>query len=367
MLVLIFFLGKGLRLLGLAAPLSPQGTATMGAVFLLGLFASFSSCVSLAGGFVLSLAATWRETHGEETAWKRLQPLLLFNAGRIAGFALLGALLGTLGGAVHLTSRMTGIFTLVVAAAMVALGLHLIHLLPRRACTTRSPSRFSARLRDLASSGSAPLALLLGALTFFLPCGFTQSAQLLALSSGSALSGGAIMLAFALGTLPSLLGISILSAVVEGGFAGWFLRFSGALVLVLGLLNIRSGLVLLGVDPSLGRVLPFLSSIDTALDPSRDPNVQIDAQGRQIISLTVTDHGYQPESFTIRAGFPTWVRAYAPVAVTGCATFLLAPSFGTSAPIAPGENWLGPLENPRKDFLLTCSMGMYKATVHVAS
>lgn len=44
--------------------------------------------------------------------------------------------------------------------------------------------------------------ILLGALTFFLPCGFTQAMQLYAISSGNFISGALIMSLFAIGTKP---------------------------------------------------------------------------------------------------------------------------------------------------------------------
>jgi len=52
-------------------------------------------------------------------------------------------------------------------------------------------------------------ASVVGALTFLLPCGFTQSMQLLALQSGSMWQGMLIMTAFALGTLPVLFGLGM--------------------------------------------------------------------------------------------------------------------------------------------------------------
>jgi sulfite exporter TauE/SafE len=46
-----------------------------------------------------------------------------------------------------------------------------------------------------------------GALTFFLPCGFTFAMQLYALSTGNFWMGMAVMAIFAIGTLPGLLSI----------------------------------------------------------------------------------------------------------------------------------------------------------------
>jgi hypothetical protein len=45
-------------------------------------------------------------------------------------------------------------------------------------------------------------------------------------------------------------------------------------------------------------------------------------------------------------------------------TQLTAPEFNMSVSIKQGENWMGPM-TPKKDFVLACSMGMYRADVHV--
>ncbi len=173
------------------------------------------------------------------------------------------------------------------------------------------------------------------------------------------------MLMFALGTLPSLLGISLLSSFVEGRPARLFLNFSGALVLLLGLLNIRSGLVLTGIDPDAlaGMFIPgYAQEIR-----SSDPFVTVDPQGRQVMSMYVTDRGYEPASFTIAPGKETWVYALAPKGVSGCASMLVDSTHNLQTPIRQGGNWLGPIGkmDSGSSFLLTCSMGMFKASVHV--
>jgi hypothetical protein len=81
----------------------------------------------------------------------------------------------------------------------------------------------------------------------------------------------------------------------------------------------------------------------------------------------VTDQGYAPSSFTIEPNRETWVYAIAQNGVSGCASFLTAPSYNLSVPIHKGANWLGPLPAPEHDFVLTCSMGMLRADVHVRS
>jgi sulfite exporter TauE/SafE len=362
-LALILIVSRVFAWLGIDTSFAPsQGVVSLGAVFAVGLVASSSSCIALAGGLLLSFSAAWRDTHASETRWQRLEPLLLFNAGRLGGYFVLGGAVGVAGEAFSLSSRLTGILTLALAAVMIWLGLSILHILPRRMCRIPVPHSWSGKLQRFSHRGTAATAVFLGALTFFVPCGFTQSMQLVALGSGGFLRGGLIMLAFALGTLPSLLGISLLSSLTEGAFSRWFLRLSGVLVLLLGLLNIQSGLLLLGIDvqTAAARVIGVAQ-----IHPTNDPNVTINAEGKQIIAVTVTDQGYIPDTFTIQKGKETWVYASAARPLSGCANFLLAPAFNIETPVKTGGNWLGPIPNPQGDFILTCSMGMLRANVHV--
>ena len=86
------------------------------------------------------------------------------------------------------------------------------------------------RIHGLAERGNNQTAFLLGGLTFFLPCGFTQALQLYVLAKGDVLTGALTMLAFALGTLPALLSLSALSSFAKGAFQRHFLKVAGAAV-----------------------------------------------------------------------------------------------------------------------------------------
>lgn len=338
---------------------------SLSAVFLVGLVAATSTCLAVVGGLLLSVSAKWADAHGSVTHWQKLRPLLFFNAGRLIGYFLLGGLIGLLGQAITLSPHAQGYLTMILAVVMIVLGLNVLHILPKKYCTIPLPRAFTRRIAGLTNSQSSFAPLLLGGLTFFLPCGFTQSMQLLALASGSFLAGGTIMLVFALGTLPSLLGISLLSSLLEGRMSRAFVLFSGATVLLLGFTNLQSGLVLTGLDTRsiLDKLLPGTQqAIGKAVD---DPYVSIDPQGRQIVTVYVSDAGYKPDSFTIEAGRETWFYAIAKNGISGCASFLVAPDFNVSVPVRQGTNWLGPIRNPQKDFLITCSMGMLRAGVHV--
>jgi plastocyanin domain-containing protein len=95
-----------------------------------------------------------------------------------------------------------------------------------------------------------------------------------------------------------------------------------------------------------------------------DPNVSFDKNGQQIISLEVHDSGYSASSFTVEAGKPTWLYANVPSQLSGCISSMAIPSFNILQPLNVGTNWIGPI-TPKKDFAFMCSMGMFKANVHV--
>ncbi len=336
-----------------------RNAAGLGAVFLIGLTAAFSTCMALVGGLLVSVSAKWYETYNPKNRWDKFRPLLQFNVGRLIGYFLFGGIVGLIGTALAPTVQMTGVLTIVIAIVMIMLGLNILKIVPKKYCSIPLPRSFVMKIRGLAESKHPLMPGLLGALTFFVPCGFTQSMQILALASGSFLSGALIMFVFALGTLPSLLGISAASSMLEGSYGRHFFKFAGAFSLFLGLLNLNSGFILTGVD--------LQNAVVQALRPAmgQTKNVTIDENGKQIITITVTDDGYYPNNITIDPGIDTWIYAVAPNGVSGCATMLTAPTYNLSTPIQVGENWLGPIKNPTKDFVIACSMGMLKANIHV--
>jgi hypothetical protein len=85
-------------------------------------------------------------------------------------------------------------------------------------------------------------AALLGALTFFRPCGFTQTVQLFALSTGRPATAAVVMALFALGTAPGLLGLGSMTSLARGHPARTSFAVAGVAVLAFGFVNARPGL-----------------------------------------------------------------------------------------------------------------------------
>ncbi len=221
--------------LGVASLLAGRGSSLITAL-LVGLVASVSTCLAVVGGFVLSLAAT------EGRAGGGYREQTLFHMGRLVGFALLGGLLGVLGGVVRLGVYGSAVLGVVVSGVMLLLGLQLLEVPGVRVPTM--PHAWFSRMRG--ATRGAPL--FLGAATFFLPCGFTQAMQVAALGSGSFLTGALTMLVFALGTLPVLALLSFGSLnLAQRRYRGVFFKAAGLLVVGFALVNGFLGLRVLGI------------------------------------------------------------------------------------------------------------------------
>ncbi len=234
LLVLFFVLQKsGLLNFGIGGETTPLVS------FVVGLVASVSSCLAIVGGLVLSLSAKIFEDKVSDT-----KTFLLFHSGRLASFAVLGGVLGLIGGAVGINFTFSAVLGLLSSLVMVFLGLNLIGVLVKNEMTLSSG--FFNFFRKIEHKVFTPL--LVGFGTFFLPCGFTQAMQAAAIGSGSFLSGMLIMFSFALGTLPMLLFLSFGSAsFARSAYAPLFFKTVGVVVLGLGVFGFLAGLAGLGI------------------------------------------------------------------------------------------------------------------------
>ena len=133
MLIVIITAYWMLKKLGILS-LSPdtEGILSLGTVFLVGVAASLSSCLALVGGMLLSVSAKWCVSHQKDSAWHKLEPLLLFNAGRLLGYFVLGGVVGWLGTGFGLSSGSTGFITIALSLVMLWLGLNILNILPKK-------------------------------------------------------------------------------------------------------------------------------------------------------------------------------------------------------------------------------------------
>ena len=238
---LLFFVLQKLGLINLIQ----ARTVTYGTAFAIGIVASLSTCMAVVGGLLLSMSATFAR-EGD-----KLKPQLMFHAGRIVSFFILGGVIGSIGSAFTLSAFATFSLSLAIGVVMLILGLNLLDIFPWAEKLQPSMPKFlSKHALTISKFNHALTPLLVGIATFFLPCGFTQSMQLYALTTGDFLTGGLTMLAFALGTFPVLALVSFSSLSIKNSEkSGVFFKTAGILVIMFALFNIINSLVIIGLIP----------------------------------------------------------------------------------------------------------------------
>jgi len=329
-------------------------TMSYGLVFVIGLVASVSSCIAVTGGLLVAVAAKYNETTANLTPMRRMKPHIYFNVGRVLSYTLLGGVVGALGSALTLSPEINGVLSIIASVVMVLLGLQMLKLLPglTRFLPTM-PKTFGHYIHDLAERDANGGAFVLGAVTFFLPCGFTQALQLYVLAKGSFTVGALTMLAFAVGTLPALLSLSALSSFATGGFQRHFLKFAGAAVVILGLFNIQNGLTL--AETAGGATASSATNSQTASGPALQTVPVVD--GKQIVEMKIVGYQYQPHQFNVVQGIPVEWRIDGSGA-EGCGRILMAPAAGVRKLLSYGTTVISFTPQQPGEIRFNCAMGM---------
>jgi sulfite exporter TauE/SafE/plastocyanin domain-containing protein/copper chaperone CopZ len=360
----IYFIAKGLGFFNIAFGTS-NNLGSLPVVLLVGLTAGLSTCMALVGGLVLGVSARFSEKHPNATSIQKFKPHVIFNLGRIFFFVLFGGLIGYFGSFLQLGPSSIGFLTILVGIVMLLLGLQTIEIFPRlekiRFTLPKGLYKLVGIDTQKESEYSNKGSFLLGGLTFFLPCGFTQAMQLYAISSGSALTGALTMGVFALGTAPGLLGVGGLTSLIKGAFAKPFFKFVGLMVIALSLFNISNGLNLTGIKlPGFGGLNSVGANSQSNIS---DPNVTL-VNGVQVVKMTQNYGGYSPKSFTIQKGIPVkWVITSTDA--NSCAASIFSSQLGIRKYLEKGENIIEFTPTEKGNIKFSCSMGMYTGSFNV--
>jgi len=329
-----------------------SSAASVTAMLGLGMIASVSSCLASTGGFLLAYASKQQRTN-----------LIAIHGGRIAAFAIGGAALGGIGGTLpRITPNAAGIASLVLGGILLWAGLHMLDLVPSLAAIgIRPPKSLTAAADRLSTKdGRALTDVIAGAATFVLPCGFTQTAQMLAIASGSATAGSLLLTAFAVGTLPALASLTAVGRSASGSTARHLRLTAGAMLVIFAVIHIDGGLTLVG-----SRVTP-LGTLQTIAQTRASVRSEMIAKNatEQVVRMTVTGSGYSPNSLTVNVGVPVkWIidgtRA------SGCTGDIVVPALKIQRTLARGENIITFTPTAPGTIPFSCGMGMVRGAFTV--
>jgi uncharacterized protein len=251
----------------------------------LGFLGSFGHCVGMCGPLAVALSLSKAKTEGRDVGRSLLFHSLL-NLGRIASYTLVGAGIGAMGSVLVAGGQFAGIdsafrqsITLFTGSLLIWMGLMQVapNLLPKIPFLHPMLSgglhqRLNGWLMRASTISSPFMPLVLGLAWGLIPCGFLYAAQIKAAAAGNLWGGAVTMLAFGLGTLPSMLGIGLSATWMSADRRGQLFRMGGWIMLTIGVLTLlRTGemvdytghsalmlLMVVLVARPLGQVIPWL-------------------------------------------------------------------------------------------------------------
>lgn len=179
------------------------------AAFLIGFFSS-AHCVGMCGGIMgaLSMAIP------ADAKARRWWILLCYNLGRIISYTLIGVLAGAMAGQLAQLGAASWL-RWVAGLLLIAMGLYLADWWRGLTYLETAGRYLWAYIQPLGKRlmpvDSIAKASLLGLVWGWLPCGLVYSALAYAMAQGQAINAGLVMLAFGVGTLPSVLATGLVA------------------------------------------------------------------------------------------------------------------------------------------------------------
>jgi uncharacterized protein len=338
---------------------------SLGLIFVLGLLTGFH-CVGMCGGFVLSYTADdARAGRGSYLSHAA------YAAGKTLSYTLIGASFGLLGAFIAFTPMLRGVAGVFAGAFLIVFGLNMLGLFaPLRRFRLGLPRPLQDFIyAEEARSRHRPFVIgLLNGL--MIACGPLQAMYVMAAGTGSALEGAKMLFAFGVGTLPVLLSFGVLATLISGALTHRLLRFSGAIVVILGAVMINRGLILTGSGYDLRSVMIALKKAvvvqPVALAPAASQSAASGqqpvaaAQPRpafQTIEMDVIESGYTPNHFVLVRGVPVkWVINGKEV--TTCNHRIVVPGLNLEFDVKPGIQTIEFTPDKVGHIPWSCWMGM---------
>lgn len=339
----LYIIARQIGLTGIFQKFPTVGEEKIGytLLFITGLFTSVH-CIAMCSGINLAQSAA-----GEKAITKSL----LYNLGRLTGYALVGAVLGLLGEAVSITLKTRAVIGIAAGVFMILTGINMLGsfgLLKK--LTLRLPKGITCRAARFGEKGSFAI----GVVNALMPCGPLQSMQLYAIASGSLVSGALSMFFFCLGTIPLMFAFGAAAGALKNSFRKIFKQTGAVLILLFGVYMLQNNFALSGIN-----ILTFSK-------PSQDEPAaaEIFSDGKQYISTELKPNCFS--NIEVKTGIPlVWTLTAKEDTLNGCNNELVIPEYNIKVKLKSGENITEFTPDNEGIFTYTCWMGMIKNTITV--
>ncbi len=341
-----YFLVKYFGLLEVLSKLNEQ-RISYGLIFLIGVLVSFH-CVGMCGGLVVTYTTKYHsdnknKKNNSSAHWQ-------YNLGRVISYTTIGAILGGFGSFFAINPIFTGIVTLAAGGFMILMGLSLLtNFKWFEKVKLKTPSFIARFLYQQRHSQKPKGPFIIGLLNGFMPCGPLQAMQLYALASGSVTRGALSMGIYSLGTVPLMFGFGSFVSLISRERIKQVMKFSGAIVIILGLFMFNRGLINFGYG--------FRSFVPTEVTSQTEYLVTGDIQEYQVVKMDLTYRGYSPNVFFVKKDIPVrWIIDVKQM--SGCTDEIIMPEYNIKKPLEYGENIIEFVPRELGDIKFSCWMQM---------
>lgn len=325
--------------------------------FITGLTTGGLGCLAVQGGLLTSTLAHQIEQDmlahngsGSTSKFKPhiAQPILLFLLAKLIAYTILGYLLGSLGMVLQLTPLMSAILYFAIGIFMIGNGLRMFNVHPIfRFFVIEPPSSLTRYIRRKSKNGTSFFTpILLGTLTIFLPCGVTQAMMATALGTGSPTQGAMLMFSFILGTSPLFFSVAYFATRLGSAIEKHFNRIVAVTMLIMGLVQVDTGLNLSGSPFSISRTISIVQAYALPAQTGT--------------SIEVTENGYFPQILHLPANQEVsieWVTRN----TQACSRSVVVPDLDYQQILPTTGRVTMDIPPQEKGTIIryTCSMGMY--------
>jgi sulfite exporter TauE/SafE/copper chaperone CopZ len=316
-----------------------------GVLFIVGALTSLH-CIAMCGGINLSQCIA--HTSVDDSKMSKLKPSLLYNAGRVVSYTIIGGIVGAIGSVVSFSGMAKGIVAVLAGLFMIIMGLNMLNIFPwLKRFNIRMPKFIGQKIYS-GKTNKGPF--IVGLLNGFMPCGPLQSMQLYALGTGSMLAGATSMFFFSLGTVPLMFGLGAVSTILSKKFTSNLMKFSAILVIILGV-----GMITRGMS---------LSGFNTVVASTQKGNIAKINGNEQIVTIDLKSNSY--EAIIVQKGIPVkFIINATQDDLNGCNNPVVIPQFNIQKKLVAGENVIEFLPEQTGTIPYSCWMGMIRSSIQV--
>lgn len=328
-----------------------------GLLFVVGLLTGFH-CVGMCGGFMVSYISK-----GIEKGHAPAKLHASYGVAKTISYTIIGAVFGLIGSIVAFTPAMKGAAAILAGIFLIVFGLKMLNIFPKlRKFQIRFPSVIEKQRQKWSHKYSgSPIAIgLLNGL--MIACGPLQAIYVMAAGTGSMVEGAKMLFIFGLGTLPVMLSFGYITSIVGSKFTRKIVKYSGVVVIILGIIMFNRGLALAGTGYDFNSLQTTITGSATSTENSEFNIVD----GYQIIEMDVTRYGWEPNQFTLLEDVPVKWEINV-IELTGCNRAIQVPEYNLAFDLVEGKQTIEFTPTETGTVSWSCWMGMIPGAFSVVA